>query len=335
MAYEFKGPTIITKNLGGSKDYFFIVRYDHGKEEYLSVGMNRQPKWVTNFNFASTYADAKSAQKAYDLLMKDYKESNEKMISKVNEANAFDTYLQDVHATKEYQAYLKEFSKLGYVKLYTLKNGSEIEVNIQPNLFAKDDFHPEINYNVYKKTLTIQTSSYGPMDLSKHQMFIDHVNDGHNAAKLLLKLMNDKNYWNAIPDISTYKENRLSVKKDVVIEKDIRIPGTNIVLETGDKIKYVSSVEESASLSELNNIASGLQAYLKKNKEFYSVYPDVKNSAVCIDVEWGDWKHDHLYVDSVVAKYFDSIGVDYMTDEKVTDEDGSDTYSSTHIYHMI
>jgi len=198
MAYEFKGPTIITKNLGGSKDYFFIVRYDHGKEEYLSIGMNRQPKWVTNFNFASTYLDAESAQAAYDLLMKDYKES-----------------------------------------------------------------------------------------------------------------------------------------ESVVIRKEIKVPGTNIILEAGDKVKYIAPFNESASLSELNDIASGLQAYLKKNKEFYSVYPDVKNSAVCIDVEWGDWKHDHLHLDSMVAKYFDSAGIDHMTDEKVTDEDGSDTYSSTHIYHII
>lgn len=227
-----------------------------------------------------------------------------KVVSNMNEQSAFDTYIKDVHNIKEYQAYLKEFSKLGYGKLYTLKNGSDHEVNIQPNLFAKNDFHPEIYYSVYKNTVAIQTSAYGSMDLDKHQIFIDHVNDGHKAAELLIKLINDKNYWNAIPDISTYEE-----KKE--------------------------SLSESKSFSELNKLASSLRDYFKKNNEYYMVYTDKDEDAVCVDVERGDWKHDHLRVDYLVGKYFDSIDVDYMKSEKTTDEDGSDTYSSIHIYHIM
>ena len=115
------------------------------------------------------------------------------------------------------------------------------------------------------------------------------------------------------------------------IKEEVRIPGTNIILETGDKISY----QESKSVSELNNIANGLRNHFKKNKDYYDVYVDPRINAACVDITWGDWKHDHLYVDSQVAQYFDSVGISYMSDEKVTDEDGSDTYSATHIYHVF
>ena len=117
----------------------------------------------------------------------------------------------------------------------------------------------------------------------------------------------------------------------LTICEDVKIPGTDVILEAGDKISY----QESKSVSELNNIASGLRDYFKKNKDYYEVYVDTRNNSICVDITWGDWKHDHLYADSQVSKYFDSLGVDYMSDEKVTDEDGSDTYSAIHYYHII
>ena len=72
-----------------------------------------------------------------------------------------------------------------------------------------------------------------------------------------------------------------------------------------------------------------------KNKDYFYVYVDKKEQAVCVEINWGDWKHEHAYVDLQVDKYLDSIDVDYISSEKVTDEDGSDTYSSIHIYHII
>lgn len=48
---------------------------------------------------------------------------------------------------------------------------------------------------------------------------------------------------------------------------------------------------------------------------------------VAVIVEWGDWKHDHAYLDYIMEKNgFDVIG------EKVTDECGCDCYSSCHFY---
>lgn len=48
-----------------------------------------------------------------------------------------------------------------------------------------------------------------------------------------------------------------------------------------------------------------------------------------IEVINGDWKHDHLYLDSLVTKKWPFVIVLGTT---VTEEDGSDTYSGIHEY---
>ena len=68
-------PTVIAKDSGYGKTYYYITRTRNGKTEYLSVTMSRKATWTTNFNFASTYDSEASVQQAYDLLMDDYKES--------------------------------------------------------------------------------------------------------------------------------------------------------------------------------------------------------------------------------------------------------------------
>ena len=53
----------------------------------------------------------------------------------------------------------------------------------------------------------------------------------------------------------------------------------------------------------------------------------IDEKTVGISVEWGDWKHDHLYL-----KYrMEQIGF-IQVSEDLTEEDGSDCYSAYHIY---
>lgn len=42
----------------------------------------------------------------------------------------------------------------------------------------------------------------------------------------------------------------------------------------------------------------------------------------------GDWKHDHIHADNVIKKLFGAIPIS----EDVTQEDGTDFYSSIHTY---
>ena len=46
-----------------------------------------------------------------------------------------------------------------------------------------------------------------------------------------------------------------------------------------------------------------------------------------ISVEWGDWKHDHRYLEYLMGE------LDYiLIGKKITNEDGSDCYSADHYY---
>ena len=46
-----------------------------------------------------------------------------------------------------------------------------------------------------------------------------------------------------------------------------------------------------------------------------------------IEIGWGDWKHSHAYTDFLMSE----LGYQ-LDDEIVTEEDGSDCYSSLHYY---
>ena len=54
----------------------------------------------------------------------------------------------------------------------------------------------------------------------------------------------------------------------------------------------------------------------------------VQDDKVIITIEWGDWKHSHIYVDYIMQKHVGYV----LYNEKVTETDGSDCYSSIHYY---
>ena len=59
------------------------------------------------------------------------------------------------------------------------------------------------------------------------------------------------------------------------------------------------------------------------------IYGDFSDcdGTVEVEISWGDWKHDHAYCDHLMAY------IGYKSDdEQVTEENGSDTYSSIHFY---
>lgn len=48
---------------------------------------------------------------------------------------------------------------------------------------------------------------------------------------------------------------------------------------------------------------------------------------ICVQIRWGDWKHDHLRCDWLMK------GLGYeLVESTVTEEDGSDTYSALREY---
>ncbi len=60
----------------------------------------------------------------------------------------------------------------------------------------------------------------------------------------------------------------------------------------------------------------------------YEVYSD--SGRLSIEISWGDWRHDHQFVDELIFKTF---GLSCHSNT-VTEENGDDSYSSIHTYIM-
>lgn len=70
------------------------------------------------------------------------------------------------------------------------------------------------------------------------------------------------------------------------------------------------------------------QRVINDSNIFADIY-DVNDTEIKVEITWGDWKHDHLYLDYLMrAEGFEKI------DQYTTEEDGSDTYSAVHVYRF-
>lgn len=67
----------------------------------------------------------------------------------------------------------------------------------------------------------------------------------------------------------------------------------------------------------------------------YNLYGEMYNDycGLCVDITWGDWKHEHWAVDSVIIETLDRMGYrgKYTITKQITEEDGSDCYSALHV----
>lgn len=70
--------------------------------------------------------------------------------------------------------------------------------------------------------------------------------------------------------------------------------------------------------------------YLRENGVYpEEIWHDI-NKDLVVSIEWGDWKHGHLYLDHLMKeKGFIKVG------ETTTGEDGSDCYSADHFYRVL
>ena len=53
-----------------------------------------------------------------------------------------------------------------------------------------------------------------------------------------------------------------------------------------------------------------------------------EDATICVSISWGDWKHDHGYLRCLMSYIGYTEG-----DEIVTEENGSDCYSSVHYFY--
>lgn len=67
--------------------------------------------------------------------------------------------------------------------------------------------------------------------------------------------------------------------------------------------------------------------FLNDNGVWADVYNHYGTSALVVSISWGDWKHDHLWARDLMS-YLGYVEIS----SKVTEEDGSDTYSAEHYF---
>jgi hypothetical protein len=70
-----------------------------------------------------------------------------------------------------------------------------------------------------------------------------------------------------------------------------------------------------------------IQTYLSDNECYTDEVYNDHNEDLCVSISWGDWKHEHLWCRDLMGYIgYREIG------EVDLEEDGSDCYSSTHIF---
>ena len=67
--------------------------------------------------------------------------------------------------------------------------------------------------------------------------------------------------------------------------------------------------------------------FLNDNGVWAEVYHKLDGAVMCVDIEWGDWRHSHLWARDLMS-YLGYVEVG----SKVTEEDGSDCYSAEHYF---
>ena len=68
-----------------------------------------------------------------------------------------------------------------------------------------------------------------------------------------------------------------------------------------------------------------IEKMLRENNIWADVYEEL--SMIAVEINWGDWKHEHL-----AAKWLmKELGYEQEF-ERVTEENGSDTYSAIHYF---
>lgn len=59
------------------------------------------------------------------------------------------------------------------------------------------------------------------------------------------------------------------------------------------------------------------------------------SNTIEIEITWGDWKHDHLHCDWLIEDYLNAHSIRCIKSETITEDNGTDSYSSIHYYYIL
>ena len=126
-------------------------------------------------------------------------------------------------------------------------------------------------------------------------------------------------------DVENLNENEFTSIADMAKPKLIE----NLRNDYYDCVDTIELDKECPYNEETEVTPSEIRKTLKDNDLYCEVYEHA-NGCISIEIEWGDWKHEHGLCDHLMKQ------MGYIcTDEKVTEENGSDTYSAIHFYEKV
>lgn len=161
----------------------------------------------------------------------------------------------------------------------------------------------------------------GPFDLDDDIEIDDIEEFDYDINNVIWSYRKDKD-GNIVEDFLKVKEESLKESRE--------FPSIYEYKERLSKIKSYEELKESIDFEEMKRLLDGLENFLREEDAYYELWFDEKDDTINAEIEWGDWKHDHLWFDHVATQYLKGQGYDVDVDVEVTDEDGSDTYSAIH-----
>ena len=226
-------------------------------------------------------------------------------------------------------------------------NDKERESNIynlaQLKKFIKDNYDKYINdekFGMYKKPLDsdskteeLKEGTTTLEDGTEIKMF-DTYDEAYKYLEMLAK---NFEHYEIVEDSYEIDNGLLLIAYEKTDDDEVEPGSDDYWVETGENIlvgykkNANESLEESLDFEEMAEILNGLENFLREEDVYYEVWFDTKNDTVNAEIEWGDWKHDHLWFDHLAEQYLNSKGYEVIdVNVDVTDEDGSDTYSAIH-----
>ena len=89
---------------------------------------------------------------------------------------------------------------------------------------------------------------------------------------------------------------------------------------------------------DLTSLIEELNEKFHQEHHWFEIWQDrdiLGFSQLCVDISWGDWKHEHLHADYVIEEMLKEKGYElFHSNTSVTEEDGSDCYSAIHRYFI-
>lgn len=237
---------------------------------------------------------------AENILIESKKESNESLTEETQrQVNA----KRKVHADKTRDRKFSEFSQEELIE-YTELSAKDMIISILAYNAEPSDsdetfnalFERELKNRYLGKFL--QADSYGIPAISKERL---------------------KEIWDDM--VKDFKDSEVGFAGE-----DSEGVRYNYVKYADESLKEAVAPKSEFTEEETNKYVKELTQIFFDEGEYFDIWGD--KGIIKANIEWGDWKHQHLYFKSRVQKFFDELNIKIEIDSEVTEEDGSDTYSA-------